>query len=300
MHSVSHTTHSVDYCTCMLEIYLLFYSYIYICQKIYTHISIYTKIHIYIHYIYIYTLYIYLYIDIQTYVCIFICMYVYRYMCVYIHTHIHTYAYVCIVFSWSVCVYVCARACACVCVHVCMCVRFPVVLHQQTTFGHLFGVFVVFTKTRGCSQVDAETSLPVNLGLVWRRVKWSQISVCFDVMPSPIALPSKVRASLAIASPTRIRAPLANWMLTGARCGHHAKVTLETFQRVSKEAAPPQDPHGLQHARRLATTKRSNSRVLACLATAGVKRWTQVWDFRERQCVRWLLSAVKWLHECPK
>ena len=284
------------------DIFVILFIYIYICQKIYTHISIYTKIHIYIHYIYIHIIYIYLYIDIQTYVCMFICMYVYRYMCVYIHTHIHTYAYayVCIVFSCSVCVYVCARACACVCVHVCMCVRFPVVLHQQTTFGHLFGVFVVFTKTRGCSQVDAETSLPVNLGLVWRRVKWSQISVCFDVMPSPIALPSKVRASLAIASPTRIRAPLANWMLTGARCGHHAKVTLETFQRVSKEAAPPQDPHGLQHARRLATTKRSNSRVLACLATAGVKRWTQVWDFRERQCVRWLLSAVKWLHECPK
>lgn len=88
---------------------------------------------------------------------------------------------------------------------------------------------------------------------VERRAKRSQISVFFCVMPLPIAQPSKVRASLAIASPTRIIALLASWMLTGARCGHHAKVTLDTFQFMSKEATPPQDPHGLQHARRLAT-----------------------------------------------
>lgn len=75
----------------------------------------------------------------------------------------------------------------------------------------------------------------------------------------PTALPGRVRAraseprdSLAY---TRIKAALANWMLTGARCGHHAKVTLDPFQRVSEEAAPPQDPHGAQNARRLATPK---------------------------------------------
>lgn len=43
-------------------------------------------------------------------------------------------------------------------------------------------------------------------------------------------------------------------MLTGARCGHHAKVTPDPFQRDSEEAAPPQDPLGSPIARRLATT----------------------------------------------
>lgn len=64
------------------------------------------------------------------------------------------------------------------------------------------------------------------------------------------------RSSLAIASPTRIIArPLVNWMLSGTRCGHHAKVTLDPLQLMSKEAAPPHDTHGSQNAKRLAAPR---------------------------------------------
>lgn len=61
------------------------------------------------------------------------------------------------------------------------------------------------------------------------------------------------RPSLAIASPPRnIARPLVNWMLSGTRGGHHAKVTLDPLQLPSKEAAAPHHTPGSHNARRLA------------------------------------------------
>lgn len=62
-----------------------------------------------------------------------------------------------------------------------------------------------------------------------------------------------------------------NWMLTGARCGHHAKVTVETLLLVSEEAAPPHRTFGSQYAGHLAAP-RGYARTLTrlFLATAGV------------------------------
>lgn len=189
------------------------------------------------------------------------------------------------------------------CVHKAYCAFiFPFLLSKQTrTFGHFFLGACCFHQNkelfsgRRWAAPSGEPRATLEEG---KMIPDQCLFRCHAIPPTAQLGAREPRDSLAYQNQSSARELDAD----RRACGHHAKVTLDRFQRVSKEAAPPQDPHGAQNARRLATP--TATELLTFTGPFGDGRcqepWTRVRDFRERQCVRWLLTAVKWLHECPK